>query len=212
MKIGIIGSGNVGGVLGSRWAQNGHEVTFSTRDPQSDAMKQLAAKAGPTAHAATLAETVASNDILLLATPWPATKDILSKAGDLTGKTLIDATNPFLPQLTGLEIGTTTSGAELVAQWSASAKVVKAFNTIGNNIMADPNINGHAALLLYCGDDEDAKKTVRTLASELGFDAEDAGPLTQARLLEPMALLWVSLAFTRGYGREFAFKVIRRSR
>ena len=210
MKIGIIGAGNVGGVLGTRWAKLGHEVTFSTRDPQSDAIKKLLAEAGPTAKAGTLDETVKANEILLLATPWPVTKDILSKAGDLTGKILIDATNAFLPQLTGLEVGTTNSGGEMVSQWAAGAKVVKAFNTIGNNIMADPNINGHAALLLYCGDDEDAKKIVQTLATELGFDAQDAGPLTQARLLEPLAMLWVSLAFTRGYGREFAFKVIRR--
>lgn len=210
MKIGIIGSGNVGGVLGSRWAQNGHEITFSSREPGSEKMKRLLADAGPTASAATIAETAGRSDVLLLATPWPATKDMLAQAGDLSGKILIDAVNPFLPDLSGLEVGRDSSAGELVAQWAPGAKVVKAFNTIGNNIMADTNLSGHAALLLYCGDDEAGKKVVHGLATELGFDAEDAGPLKQARLLEPFAMLWVSLAYGMRWGREFAFKVIRR--
>ncbi len=210
MNIGIIGSGNVGGTLGGRWAQHGHEVTFSSREPDSEKMKKLVAGAGPNSRAATLAETVSGNDVLLLATPWPATQQIVSGAGDFTGKILIDAVNPFLPNLAGIEVGTNNSGGELVAQWASGAKVVKAFNTIGNNIMADANLAGHSALLLYCGDDEGAKQVVHGLATELGFDAEDAGPLKQARVLEPFALLWVTLAFTRGFGREFAFKIIRR--
>jgi predicted dinucleotide-binding enzyme len=210
MKIGIIGSGNVGGTLGGRWAKLGHEVTFSSREPNSEKMKKLVADAGPNAHAATIKETVSGNDVLLLASPWPATKEMLASAGDLSGKILIDAVNPFLPDLSGMDVGVNSSGGELVAQWAPGAKVVKAFNTIGNNIMADANLAGHSALMFYCGDDEAAKKVVRELALALGFDAEDAGPLTAARLLEPFALLWVTLAFKRGYGREFAFKVIRR--
>jgi predicted dinucleotide-binding enzyme len=166
--------------------------------------------AGPNARAATLADTVASCDVLLLSTPWPATKEILAGAGDLSGKILIDAVNPILPGFEGLEVGATTSAAEMIAAWAPGARVVKAFNTIGSNIMADANLSGHAALLLYCGDDAEAKKIVRGLATGLGFDAEDAGPLKQARLLEPMALLWVTLAYAQGFGREFAFKIIRR--
>jgi predicted dinucleotide-binding enzyme len=210
MNIGIIGSGNVGGTLGKRWAQGGHTVVFSSRTPGSDEMKRLVAQAGATALAATLADTVAAADVLLLATPWPATQAMLAAAGDMTGKTLIDATNPLLPDLSGLEAGTTTSGGEMVAAWARGAKVVKAFNSIGSSIMADAKLRGASALLFYCGDDEDAKGTVHDLAAELGFDAEDAGALTQARLLEPLALLWISLAFTRGFGREFAFQIIRR--
>jgi predicted dinucleotide-binding enzyme len=173
-------------------------------------MKKLVAESGATARAATLAETAAGNEVLALATPWPATKEIIGKLGDLTGKIVIDCVNPLLPDLSGLEVGNTSSGGEMVAQWAKGAKVVKAFNTIGSSIMANANVGGHSALMFYCGDDEGAKKVVHGLATELGFDAEDAGPLRQARLLEPFALLWISLAFTRGYGREFAFKVIRR--
>jgi predicted dinucleotide-binding enzyme len=135
---------------------------------------------------------------------------MLSAAGDLTGKILIEATNPLRPDLSGLEVGTSTSGGEPVATWAPGAKVVKAFNSIGSSIMADPKLKGESVLLFCCRDHEEAKKTVHSLAAELGFDPQDAGALTQSRLLEPLALLWISLAFTRGWGREFAFHLIHR--
>jgi 8-hydroxy-5-deazaflavin:NADPH oxidoreductase len=91
------------------------------------------------------------------------------------------------------------------------AKVVKAFNTIGANIMADPNFNGRSALLLHCGDDAEAKASVSRLATEIGFETQDAGPLKQARALEPLALLGVSLAYVQSLGREFAFQIIKRA-
>jgi hypothetical protein len=209
-KIAIIGSGNVGGTLGRRWAQSGHTVLFSSRHPESGQIKKLVADSGPTAGAAIVADAVRRSDVVLLATPWPATQAAVAEAGDLTGKILIDATNPLLPDLSCLEVGTTTSGAETVAGWARGARVVKAFNSIGANIMANPDMGGQPAVLFYCGDDEPAKRVVHDLGAQLGFDAEDAGPLTQARVLEPFALLWVSLAFTRGYGREFAFRIVRR--
>src|SRR4051794_19956119 len=104
MKIGIIGSGNVGGTLGTRWAQAGHEVIFSSRNPQSKEMQELAAKAGATARAGSVAEA-ASAPILLFATPWPATEQAVRGAGDLSGKVVIDATNPLLPDLSALALG-----------------------------------------------------------------------------------------------------------
>ncbi len=210
MKIGIIGSGNVGGALGARWAQAGHQVVFSSRNPNSDAMKATLQKAGPNARAASSQEAAAASDVVLLATPWPATHEALAGAGDLTGKILIDATNPLLPDLSGLELGTTTSAGEQVALWAPSAKIVKAFNTVGSNVMADSRFGELPVVLFYCGDDAAAKQIVHELAKQLGFDPHDAGPLTQARLLEPFALLWISLAFARGYSREIAFQFLRR--
>ena len=210
VKIGIIGSGNVGGVLGSRWAAAGHNVVFSSRTPDSDEIKQLVAAAAPKASAATAAQTVADSDVTLLSTPWPATQGALAAAGSLAGKILIDATNPLLPNLAGIEFGTTTSGAEHVATWAPGARVVKAFNTIGNNIMADPLFDGKSVALLYCGDDAEAKAAVRQLAADLGLDPRDVGPLTQARVLEPAAMLWISMAVFHGYGREFAFGLMSR--
>jgi 8-hydroxy-5-deazaflavin:NADPH oxidoreductase len=209
MKIGIIGSGNVGGTLGKRWAQAGHTVVFSSRDPKSDEMKKLVSEAGSSASAGSVKDAVKASELLLLATPWPATRDALQSAGELKDKILIDATNPLGPDLK-LVLGTTTSAGEQVAQWASGAHVVKAFNTVGSNIMADPKFSGGPPVLFYCGDDADAKKTVRELASQLGFDAVDAGPLTQARLLEPFAALWISLAFKAGFGSEIAFRFMKR--
>ena len=148
--------------------------------------------------------------MLLLATPWPSTKAVLEGLGDLTGKVLINATNPLLPDLSGLEVGTTTSAAEQVAGWARGAKVVKAFNTVGFNIMANPAFGADRPVMFYCGDDAAAKQTVRPLVEQLGFEAVDAGPLSQARVLEPFALLWISLAYAQGQGRDIAFKLLRR--
>lgn len=210
MNIGIIGSGNVGGALGTRWAGVGHKITFSSRNPHSDEMAKLLEKAGGNARAATPAEAVASNDVLLLATPWPTTRQAVESAGPFEGKVLIDATNPLLPNLAGIEYGTTTSGAEQVATWAPGARVVKGFNTIGYNVMENPRFGDHAATLLYCGDDAEAKSIARGLAADIGFEPQDAGPLSQARVLEPLALLWISLAVFHGFGRDIVFQLLRR--
>ena len=210
MKIGIIGSGNVGGTLGGRWAKLGHEVVFGTRNPESGDVQKLAARASGKTSAAPLTDAARDGEVLLLATPWPATQQIIAGLGDLSGKILIDATNPLLPDLSGLTHGTSTSGGEQVAGWAAGAKVVKAFNTVGANILADPSFEGHKPVMFYCGDDAEAKQVVKKLIDELVFEAIDAGPLTQARLLEPFAHLWISLAYAQGMGREFAFELLRR--
>ncbi|MGB6944439.1 MAG: NADPH-dependent F420 reductase [Bryobacteraceae bacterium] len=210
MKIGIIGSGHVGGALGTRWAKVGHEVIFGTRNPQGLDMQQLAAKASGKTSAATLANAARDGEVLLLATPWPATEQIIAGLGNLNGKILIDATNPLKPDLSGLTDGTTTSGAEQVASWSRGAKVVKAFNTVGAGIMANSTFDGHRPVLFYCGDDAQAKEVVKKLIDQLVFEAVDAGPLSQARLLEPFALLWISMALKQGLGPDFAFELIRR--
>jgi len=210
MKIGIIGSGNVGGTLGKAFARIGHEVTFGFRsvdDPQAEA---LLAQAGNSAKIGTLAQAAEAGSVVVLATPWEAAEEVLTSTGDLAGKILIDATNPLLPGVAGLAIGTTTSAGEMVARWAKGARVVKAFNTIGFNIMADTGFPDGKPALFYCGDDAEAKSVVGGLARELGFDALDAGPLTQCRVLEPFALLWISLAMKYGYGRDIAFQFMRR--
>lgn len=210
MKIGIIGSGNVGGTLGKAWSWVGHHVVFGFRKVDKPRAKALLAEAAKTAKAGTIKDAVEASDVIVLATPWEATQDALASAGDLTGKIVIDATNPLLPGLAGLSIGTTTSAGEKVGEWAKGARVVKAFNTVGFNIMADTSFPGGQAALFYCGDDAAAKKIVAQLAGELGFEALDAGPLAQSRVLEPFAMLWISLAAKQGFGREIGFKFMRR--
>jgi predicted dinucleotide-binding enzyme len=210
MKVGIIGAGSVGGTLGKALARKGHQIFYGVKNPQDEKTRELLrdtgtnAQAGPPSRAAAFAEAV------LFATPWPATEAAIRSAGDLTGKIVIDCTNPLKPDLSGLEIGHTTSAAEKVAGWAKGAKVFKAFNTTGFNIMADPVINGTRTVMFVCGDDESAKQAVLQLATDVGFDAVDAGKLIQARLLEPWAMLWISLAFGGKTGRDFGFALLRR--
>ncbi len=212
MKIAIIGAGNVGSTLGKAWAKTGHDIFFGVRHPKDDKTRQLVQSLGSKAQAGTVAEAAAFGEVVVLETPWPAAEAAIRAAGDLRGKTVIDCTNPLKPDVSGLEVGFTTSGAEQVAQWAKGAKVFKAFNTTGSNNMADPVIKGIRTVMLVCGDDEAAKPVVMQLASDIGFDAVDAGKLEQARLLEPWAMLWISLAFQGGMGRDFGFALLRRGK
>src|SRR5262245_32957422 len=179
MRIGILGAGNVGGALGRAWARKGHEVFYGVKQPGETKVRELVQATGPTARAGTVAEAAAFAEVVVLATPWPATRAAVQAAGDLTGKVVIDCTNPLKPDLSGLEIGHTTSAAETVAGWAPGAKVFKAFNTVGANIMADPVIAGTRTVMFVCGDDEAARPAVLRLAEDVGFDAVDAGPLAQ---------------------------------
>ncbi len=188
MKIGILGKGNVGGALGEAWTRAGHQVTLAGRS--------------------NLAEAARAGEVVVCALPWPATKDALTSL-DLKGKILIDATNPMLPDLSGLELGTTTSGGEKVAEWAKGARVVKAFNSTGANNMAAPEYDGMKVSMLYCGDDAEAKRVAAKLIADVGFEPHDAGPLSNSRSLEQLAMLWVWMAF-HGTGREFAFQVVKR--
>ncbi|MCA9549459.1 MAG: MFS transporter [Myxococcales bacterium] len=130
-------------------------------------------------------------------------------AGDFGGRPLLDATNPIGPGF-ALTHGHTDSGAEQVARWAKNAKVVKVFNTTGVENMAQPRYGDARAAMCLCGDDEAARVLAAGLAADLGFEPLDAGPLANARLLEPAALLWIDLALRRGQGRGFAFGVLRR--
>jgi 8-hydroxy-5-deazaflavin:NADPH oxidoreductase len=211
MKIGIIGSGNVGSALGKIWAAIGHDIVFGVRDPQDSKVRALVSSLGGTARAASVKEAAAHGEVVTLATPWPATQDALEAAGNLGGKILVDCTNPLAPDLSGLTVGLTTSAGEEVARWAKGAKVVKAFNTIGAQNFSSPKFGSVAATMFICGDDANAKTVVSKLAVEMGFDAVDAGPLSNSRLIEPLALLWIDLAYNRGLGpTSHAFKLLRR--
>jgi 8-hydroxy-5-deazaflavin:NADPH oxidoreductase len=211
MKIGIIGAGNVGGELGKLWAGKGHEILFGVRDGGEPQLKDLLNSIQGKARAGTVKDAASFGEVVVLATPWPASEDAIKAARDLTGKVLVDCTNPLLPDLSGLTIGTTTSAGEKVAGWAKGARVVKAFNTIGAPNFGNPKFGSENASMFICGDDAGAKTVVTRLATDLGFDAVDAGPLTASRLLEPLGMLWIHLAFKQGLGPTgHAFKLLRR--
>lgn len=208
MRIAVIGAGNVGGTLGRGWTRRRHQVTYGVRDPQS---AKAAALAQGGVHVTVPAQAVERSEVVVLATPWAATKDAVASLGDLGGRPLLDATNPIGPGLT-LAVGDGGSGGEMVQAWAPTARVVKIFNTTGAENMASPMYADQAATMFYCGDDEQACAVAAKLATDLGFDAVAAGPLKNARLLEPLALLWINLAMAQIAGRAIAFKLLRRDR
>lgn len=209
VKIAVIGAGNVGGTLGKGWAKRGHAVTFAVRDVKDPKLQPLLKEASG-ARAALVAEAVAASEVVALATPWDATEAALCGAGNLGGKVLLDCTNPLKADLTGLAVGFATSGGEQVAGWAKGARVVKIFNTTGFPNMADPRYADGPAVMFYCGEDAEAKAVAAKLATDLGFEANDAGGIAVARLLEPYAMLWIHLALRQGFGTGFAFKLMRR--
>ncbi len=212
MKIGIIGSGNVGSALGKIWGRNGHEIMFSSRRP--DKLKGLAESVGKNAFYGTPAEAAKFCNVTILAVPWGQVESALKLAGppNLNGKILVDCTNPLKSDYSGLAVGHTTSAAEEVAKLAEGSKVVKAFNTTFAAIMhSSSRMFGHEkGTGFYCGDDGSAKAVVSELIRETGLEPLDAGPLTSARYLEPMAMLMIQLGFAQKMGTNIAFGLLRR--
>ena len=213
MRIAILGAGNVGGTLGRKLAQAGHQIFFGVPNPTGGKAQDLVRALSSRAQAGTVAEAAAFGEIIILATPWTATEAAVTTAGEhLRGKALIDATNPLTPDVTQLDRGFTTSGAEQVAAWAPETSVFKAFNQTGWNNMAEPKYGEYAAVMFVCGDDASRKPEVLRLVADVGFEAVDAGKLTVARLLEPLAMLWIHLAYAQSQGRDFAFAMLHRPR
>lgn len=210
MKIAIIGAGNVGGTLGQRFAQLGHRVVFGVKDSGDPKLADLLRSCGPNASAASVGGAADRCETIVLAVPWQAVTDALQAAGNLSGKLLLDCTNPLKADLSGLEIGLTSSAGEKVAELAPGARVVKIFNTTGYNNMANPRYGSNGATMFYCGDDAAAKSEAAELATQLGFEPIDAGPLAHARLLEPAAMLWIWLAIFGGQGPNVAFHLDKR--
>lgn len=208
MKIGIIGAGDVGGTLGMRWRQKGHEIMFGIRNRQSPKVQKLI-ELDKNLEFGEIRETVAFGDVIVFAVPWTSVEETILIAGNLTDKIIIDPTNPLTPDLKGLALEN-TSAAETMSNLAKSTKVVKAFNMIGAKTLNNLIYDSQRADLFICGDDSHAKQIVRELAIDIGFDVIDVGPLVNARLLESLALLWIELAFRQQLGPNIAFKLLRR--
>ena len=154
---------------------------------------------------------VEHSEVVVLATPWSAVRDLPGVPVDWSGKILIDCTNPLRPDRGWLEDEDQRSGAERIAAWAEGASVFKTLNHTGANNMANPTYPDGRPVMFVCGDDAAAKPAVLELVAELGFDVVDAGPLRVARLLEALAMLWIHLATNQRLGREIAFALLRRA-
>jgi NADPH-dependent F420 reductase len=213
MKIGIIGAGNIGGTLGTQWLNKGHDVMFGVRDknnPRVQAILNSPAGQGREARLGSVGEAGDFGTVIVLAVPWTAVPEVLRATANLQNKILVDCTNPLSPGLTGLAIGFSTSAAEEIERMAKGARVVKAFNTLGSGNLTNLSFGPIQADTFICGNDDQAKSVVKNLAEDIGFNVVDSGPLTQARLLEPLAMLWISLAYRYGYGPDIAIKLLKR--
>jgi 8-hydroxy-5-deazaflavin:NADPH oxidoreductase len=211
MRVGILGSGLMGGKLGTLFARAGHEVVFSyARSDQK--LKRLARAAKGAARAGTPGEAARESDVVLLAVHWSRVDDVLKQAGDLAGKVIVSCSLPMNAADTGLVIAHTSSGAEALAKKVPESRVVSAFNTVPSEVLVGVfGARRRAARpsLVYCGDEPRSKKIAADLIRDVGFDPLDAGPLRIARYTEPFALLVAQLAYEGKGGPNLAYRFER---
>ncbi|HEX6096614.1 MAG TPA: NAD(P)-binding domain-containing protein [Thermoanaerobaculia bacterium] len=209
VRVGILGSGDVGRVLAAGFAGLGHDVKIGSRDPQK--LADWAEAAGPHVSTGTFAETARFGDILVLATLGVATEEAIRLAGvdAFEGKVVIDATNPldFSTGAPRLSIGHTDSLGEVIQRLLPRTRVVKAFNTVGNALMINPQLPGGPPDMFICGNDEDAKKIVTQICKHFGWGVVDIGGIEGSRHLEPMCMVWV-LHGLRSGSWSHAFKLL----
>lgn len=208
MKIGIIGAGNVGTGLAKHLVPSGHSVMLSF-SLDMERLGTTAAALG--ASVGTVAEAVQFADVIALATPWTAAGDALAQAGEVSQKKILwDCTNALKPDMSGLLVGTTTSGAEEVARLAPWATVVKAIPPFAE-MMHSPSmlIGASRAAVFVCSDESDARAVVARLIRDIGAEPVDAGPLVLARYAEPAAMLLVQLAYARGFGTRIGLSLLR---
>jgi len=211
MRVGILGSGLMGGKLGMIFARAGHEVIFSYAR-SNDKLKRLARDAKGKTRPGTPRDAAQEADALLLAVHWSRIDDVLKQAGDLSGKVIVTCSLPMDAGNTKLIIANSSSGAEEVAKKVPKARVVSAFNTVPSEVLFgvyDARRKTTRPSLVYCGDDESGKTVAAELIRDAGFDPIDAGALHIARYTEPFALLVAQLAYEGEGGPELAYRFER---
>lgn len=204
MKIAVIGPGNVGCALGRLALRAGHEVRAGVRDPQAPSAATVRRDLAG-AQLAPVAEAIAASELLLVTTPFAAARTVLGAAGDLAGRIVVDCTNPIGPGF--VHAGGARAGAELLAEAAPTARVVKAFNVYGVENLGDPDFGypDRRGMMPIAGDDPAAKAVVRELATQMGWEAIDVGPLARALHLEHLALLWIGMVRVGGEPPRFVW-------
>jgi predicted dinucleotide-binding enzyme len=211
MNIGILGSGLMGGKLGTLFARAGHRVVFSY-SRSSKKLEQLAREAGAGARAGPPQEAARDAETLLLAVHWSRVDDVLRQAGDVSDKVVVSCSLPMNADDTELVVGRSSSGAEKLARKMPAARIVAAFGTVPSEVLFGVFEARHRAprpSLVYCGDDAKAKQVAAALISDVGFDPVDAGPLRTARYAEPFTMLVAQLAYEGDGGPELAYRFER---
>lgn len=205
MNIAIIGTGNVGGALATKWAEAGHTIYLGVKNIAEFKGKHLLQNARTTAHPT--AEAVAQAEVILIATPATAAIPVAQSLGDTTGKVIIDAMNVVRGR--GPEGFSNT--ADAILAHTQTPDVVKCFNTTGFNNMVDTTYQGMSIDMFTCGSSQRGKTIATQLAIDAGFGAcYDIGGNDKFELIEQFAWFWINLAMVQGQGREIAFKLLRR--
>jgi len=208
-QIAIIGTGNVAGALGPEFAALGHDIVYGSRDPSREDVKALVERTGSGASATTPAESVAGADVVVLAVPGGLVETITHSLGDLSGKIIIDPTNNIIRDKDGVpDIGVDTSNAELIQAAAPDARVVKAFNTLNWRTMVDPGSSGGPVSIPLVGDDAEAKAKVAELVEGMGLEAIDLGPLSYARYVEGMLIVWIYARFSGGDAFDYHLRKV----
>jgi predicted dinucleotide-binding enzyme len=213
MRIGILGTGDVGRALGTGFVKHGHEVKIGSREAGNEKAEAWRSATGDKASTGTFAEAAAFGDVIVVATAWHGTENAIRLAGpdNFAGKPVLDTTNPldFSTGAPRLAVGHTTSAGEEVQKWLPGAHVVKAFNIVGNQHMVDPQFPGGPPSMLIAGDHADAKESVKGILKDFGWETVDVGGIEGARYLEPLAMLWILHYFQTKNGNH-AFKLLHK--
>jgi predicted dinucleotide-binding enzyme len=211
MKVGVLGSGDVGKTLGSGFLQHGHDVTMGTHSPA-----KLAdwAKQHPKGRVGSFADAAKFGELVVLAVKGTAAPDVLraATATNLAGKPVIDATNPIAdaPPTNGVLKFFTNLDESLLERLQrefGNVRFVKAFNSVGHACMVNPQFKGGKPTMFMCGNDEAAKKTVRGILDQFGWEPVDMGKAEAARAIEPLCMLWCIPGFLRNEWSH-AFKLL----
>lgn len=214
MKIGIIGTGNVGFALANGFIKYGHEVMLGSRDISQEKVQNWKDSHEKNAASGNFADAAKFGEVIILATPWSGTKSAIDLAGaeNFKGKIVVDPTNPL--DFSGgtppkLSVGQSDSAGETIQRWLPESKVVKAWNIVGSSHMVDPDFPEGKPDMFICGNHPDAKKLIAGFLSTFGWGIIDLGEIGYARFIEPLAMVWIVYGFSTNTWNH-AFKLLKK--